>query len=163
MPKEPTRNGEGRAEDVIPVARNKRARFKYELFDKFEAGLVLTGTEVKSLRNGKASIEEAYVRPRGGELYVVGMNIPPYEQGNRENHEPTRMRKLLLHKREAQRIAGRVSEKGYTIAPISLYFRNGYAKLQIALARGKRTFDRRETIKKREADRDMRRAARRGR
>ena len=152
-----------RTDDVTPVARNKRARFKYELFDKFEAGLVLTGTEVKSLRNGKASIEEAYVRPKGADLYVVGMNIPPYEQGNRENHEPTRTRKLLLHKRETHRIAGRVSEKGYTITPLSLYFRNGYAKLQIALARGKRTFDRRESIKKREADRDMQRAARRGR
>ena len=151
------------ADGIVPVARNKRARFKYELFDKFEAGLVLTGTEVKSLRNGKASIEEAYVRPQGGELFVVGMNIPAYEQGNRENHEPTRSRKLLLHKREMQRIAGRVSEKGYTVAPLSLYFRNGYAKLQIALARGKRTFDRRETIKKREAKRDLERAVRRRR
>ena len=150
-------------ESFVPVARNKRARFKYELFDKFEAGLVLCGTEVKSLRSGKASINEAFVSTRGHEIFVIGMNIPHYEQGNRENHDPTRTRKLLMHKREIKRLIGRIHEKGFTLIPLSLYFRRGRAKLQIALAKGKRVYDRRESIKKREASRDMDRAARRRR
>ena len=150
-------------EQIIPVARNSAARHKYEIFDKFEAGLVLTGTEVKSLRNGKASIAEAFVRPRGGELFIIGMNIPTYEQGNRENHEPGRQRKLLMRKREIARLLGRVNERGYTLVPLSLYFRRGYAKITIALARGRRTFDRREAIKKREAQRTVQRATRRRR
>ena len=149
--------------DITPVARNKSARFKYEISDKHEAGLELTGTEVKSLRNGKASIAEAFVRPRNGQMYVIGMNIPPYEQGNRENHEPTRDRRLLLHKREIKSLSREVEQKGNTIVPLSLYFRNGYAKLQIALGHGKQTHDRRETIKRREAKRDIQRAVRRRR
>ena len=150
-------------EDIVPVARNRAARHKYEILDKFEAGIVLTGTEVKSLRNGKASIAEAFVRPSGEELYILGMHIPPYEQGNRENHEPTRRRKLLMHKREIRRLLGKVNERGFTIVPLSVYFRRGYAKLRIALARGRQTFDRREAIKKREAKRDAEQAVRRRR
>ena len=148
---------------IISVARNKRARFKFEIFDKFEAGLVLTGTEVKSLRSGRASLNEAFGRPRGSELYLLGMNIPPYEQGNRMNHEPTRPRKLLLHKGEIKRISACMSERGLTLVPLSVYFRNGYAKVQIGLARGKQKFDRRESIKQRESKRDIARAQRRRR
>lgn len=143
---------------VIPVARNKRAFHKYEIFDQFEAGMVLQGTEVKTLRSGRASLAEAFATPRGEELYLLGMNIPPYEQGNRMNHEPTRPRKLLLHRREIDRILGKINERGLTLVPLSVYFRKGRAKVQIGLARGKQHFDRRETIKKREAKRAMQRA-----
>ena len=156
-------SGDAKKGDFIPVARNKRAGYKFQIFDKFEAGLVLQGTEVKSLRSGRASINEAFARPRGEELYLLGMNIPPYEQGNRMNHEPTRPRKLLLHKREIRRLIGRINERGFTLVPLSVYFRNGYAKVQIGLARGKQEFDRRETIKKREAKREIQRAVRRRR
>jgi SsrA-binding protein len=145
------------------VAGNKRARFKYQLFDRYEAGLVLLGTEVKSLRDGQASINEAFARPRGDELFIIGMNIPHYAQANRMNHEPTRPRKLLLHRKEIRRIIGKVSERGFTIVPLRVYFRDGLAKVEIALARGKQAFDRREDIRKRDARRDMQRAAGRSR
>ena len=159
----PKKPGEDKDSDYIAVARNNTVRYKYEILDTFEAGLVLQGTEVKSLRNGKASINEAFVRPRGDELLVLNMNIAPYEQGNRENHDPIRPRKLLMHKREIRRMMGSVNEKGFTIVPLSLYFKRGYAKVQIALAKGKHLFDRRESIKKREARRDIERATRRRR
>ncbi len=146
------------AEHKKIIARNKRARFRYELLDKFEAGLALQGTEVKSLRNGKASLEESFAQPRGGELFLLNAHIPPYEQGNINNHEPTRPRKLLLHRREISKIIGRVQERGFTLVPTELYFRNGYAKVEIALARGKNVADKRHALKKREAEREMARA-----
>ena len=148
------------AEHVKTIAQSKKARHRFELFDKFEAGLALQGTEVKSLRNGKVSIEESFARPRGHELFIYNLHIPPYEQGNINNHDPLRPRKLLLHRRELNRIVGRVQERGLTLVPTRLYFRNGYAKIEIALARGKRTVDKRQDVKKQEAQRDIARAMR---
>ena len=139
------------------IARNRKARFEYEILEKFEAGLHLVGSEVKSLRNRDASINEAYARPRGGELWLLNMNIKPYAQANIRNHEPLRPRKLLLHRREIERIAGKVAERGFTVVPLALYWKHGIAKVLLALARGKRQFDKRETIKKREAEREIRR------
>ncbi len=139
------------------IATNRKAQHQYEIFDKFEAGLVLTGTEVKSLRAGRASISDAFVRVEGGEAFVYNMHIPEYSHGGVFNHEPTRVRKLLLHRREIDKIAGAISRKGYTCVPLRLYFKGGWAKLEIALARGKRKIDKRQEIKKREEERRLRR------
>ena len=139
------------------IATNRKARFEYELLEKFEAGISLVGSEVKSLRNRDVSIAEAFARPQGDEVWLLGMNIKPYAQANIRNHEPLRPRKLLLHRREIHRIVGKVAERGFTLIPLSLYWRHGIAKVLIAVARGKRQFDKRETIKKREADREIRR------
>ncbi len=139
------------------IATNKKAYRDYEIFDKFEAGLVLTGTEVKSLRLGRASINEAFVRVENGEAYVFNMHIPEYSYGGVFNHDPTRVRKLLLHRREIGKIAGAISKKGYTCVPLRLYFNRGWAKLEIALAKGKRKIDKRRDIKKRELERRLRR------
>lgn len=145
------------------VAQNRKARHEYHIDEVFEAGLVLTGTEVKSLRSGKGSIAEAYVHPVGGELWLSKCHIPPYEHGNIHNVDPVRERKLLLHKREIQKLIGAVSRKGYTIVPLQIYFRQGRAKIEIALARGKKLYDKREDIKRRDQQRDMDRAIRSGR
>ncbi len=141
------------------IASNKKARRDYFILDTFEAGLVLTGTEVKSLRAGKASLQEAYARLRGDEIWLVGAHFPEYAHGNRQNHEPTRDRKLLLHRREIERLRGKIQEKGLTLVPLRLYWRNGRAKLEIALGRGKREYDKREDVSRREAQREMDRAA----
>ena len=146
--------------DENTIARNKKARFEYEVLDTFEAGIALLGSEVKSLRNRDVSINEAFVRPRNGELWVLGMNIKPYKQANIMNHEPLRPRKLLLHRKELTRIIGQVSERGYTIVPLSLYWRRGIAKANIAVVRGRKRYDKREVIKKRESARDIERATR---
>ena len=143
------------------VATNRKARHDYLIEDTYEAGLVLTGTEVKSLRAGRASLAEAYARVEGGEAILVGAHVPEYSHGNRTNHEPTRTRKLLLHKKEIQRLQEGLEQKGLTIVPLKLYWKNGRAKIEIALARGKKLYDRREDTAKREAQRDMERAARR--
>jgi SsrA-binding protein len=140
------------------VARNPRASHDYHLLEHWEAGIVLTGTEVKSLRNGKASIKEAYAVLRNGEVWLEGMHITPYEQGNRWNPEPVRSRKLLMHNREIARLIGAVEQKGLTLVPLEIYFSRGRAKVAIALARGKKRHDRREDIKRRMDDRDMARA-----
>ncbi len=145
------------------IARNPRATHDYHVLETWEAGIVLTGTEVKSLRNGKASIKEAFARLRNGEVFLEGMNITPYEQGNRHNHPPVRSRKLLLHRREIERLIGAVEQKGLTLVPLELYFRNGKAKIVIALGRGKKQHDRREDIKRRIADREVARAIKRRR
>ncbi len=142
----------------ISVARNPRATYDYHLLEHFEAGIVLTGTEVKSLRNGKASIKEAYAMVRNGELWLEGMHITPYEQGNRWNPAPVRSRKLLLHRREISGLIGGVEQKGFTLVPLEVYFNKGRAKVAIALAKGKKSHDRREDIKRRIADREMSRA-----
>jgi SsrA-binding protein len=139
------------------IATNRKARFQYEILEKFEAGISLVGSEVKSLRNRDVSIAEAFARPKEGEVWLLGMNIKPYAQANIRNHEPLRPRKLLLHRREIHRITGKVAERGFTLIPLSLYWRHGIAKVLIAVARGKRQFDKRETIKKREAEREIRR------
>jgi SsrA-binding protein len=143
------------------VARNRRARHDYELLEKVEAGLVLTGTEVKSLRNGKASLEEAYAEVSGDEVWLQGCDIPEYLQANRMNHVPKRPRKLLLHRREISKLATKVEAKGMTLVPLSIYFKKGIAKVELSVARGRKTFDKREALKTREAKRDMDRAMRR--
>ena len=140
------------------VADNRRARHDYHLFDRFEAGLVLTGTEVKSLRDGRASLQQAYADLRGGEAWLVGAHISVYEQGNLANHDPDRDRKLLLHKKELASLAGKVAQRGLTLVPTKLYFKNGRVKVELALARGKEGRDKRRDLAKREADRDMERA-----
>jgi len=137
------------------VADNRKARFHYEIGDTFEAGIVLTGSEVKSLRAGKATIAESYADARGGELWLINSNIPEYLQASRFNHAPKRARKLLLQKREINRLVGAVEREGMTIVPLKLYFNEkGRAKIEIALARGKKLHDKRETLKKRSWERE---------
>ena len=140
------------------IADNRRARHDYELLDRFEAGLVLTGTEVKSLRDGRASLAQAFADVRDGEVWLVGAEIATYDQGNIANHVPTRDRKLLLHRGEIASLYGKVREKGLTLVPTRMYWKDGRAKVEIALARGKQTIDKRRDIAKREADRAMQRA-----
>jgi SsrA-binding protein len=148
----------------VSVARNPKATYDYFILETIEAGLVLRGTEVKSLRAGKASIKEAWAQVKRGELWLEGMNITPYEQGNRWNHQPMRTRKLLLHRREIERLIGAVEREGRTLVPLELYFLKGKAKVALGLAKGKQAHDKRETIKRRIADREMSRAmARQGR
>jgi SsrA-binding protein len=142
------------------VARNKRARHDYHILDSWEAGLVLTGTEVKSLRNGKASLADSYAVVRGGEVYLLNLHIPPYEQGNQFNHDPTRTRKLLLHRTQILRLIGAVERQGLTLIPLDLYFKRGLAKVTLALGKGKKMHDRRADIRRREDEREMARAAR---
>jgi len=137
------------------VADNRKARFNYEIGETFEAGIALTGTEVKSLRQGKASIGESYADARGGELWLVNANIPEYLQAGRDNHPPKRPRKLLLHKRQINKLAGAVEREGMTIVPLKLYFnQRGRAKLELAVARGKKLHDKRDTDRKRSWDRE---------
>jgi SsrA-binding protein len=142
------------------VASNRRARFDYEILDTFEAGIELRGPEVKSLRAGKASLNEAYALLRGGEAFLVNAHINPYEQAGRENADPRRERRLLLHKREILRLQGQVAERGRTLVPLALYFRRGRAKVELALARGKKRIDKRQTIQRREQEREVARALR---
>ncbi len=126
------------------VATNRKARHRYVIEDTYEAGLELKGTEVKSLRQGECSIEEGYARPVEGQIYLLGMHIPPYAQASIENHEPTRRRKLLLHQHEIDKIVARCTQRGYTLVPLSVYFKGGYAKVELALVRARRTADKRE-------------------
>ena len=153
-----TRRPPADAEGRHSVARNPKATHDYHILETWEAGLVLTGTEVKSLRSGKASIKEGFARVANGEVFLEGVNITPYEQGNRYNHDPVRTRKLLLHRREIERLVGAVEQKGLTLVPLELYFRRGVAKVTLALGRGKKYHDRREDLKKRDAEREMARA-----
>ncbi len=139
----------------VSVARNKRARFDYHLLDTFEAGLVLTGTEVKSLRAGKANIGDAFGVVRDAQVFLLNAHIPPYERGGYVNHEPTRTRKLLLHRREIRRLIGAVERDGLTLVPLELYFRKGVAKVSLALAKGKKVHDKRESERRRDAEREM--------
>lgn len=145
------------SDEITDIVRNKKARFEYEILDTFEAGLVLKGTEVKSIRQKKVSIQEAYARIKNGEVFIVGMNVSVYEMGNRFNHEPLRERKLLMHRQEIKRLTGKLNEKGYTLVPLSLYFKNGRVKVQLGLARGKSTYDKKRTIQERDLKRDMQR------
>ena len=141
-----------------PVIRNRKALHDYHILDRWEAGLVLTGSEVKSLRAGKANLRDAYARIRDAEIYLVGAHISPYDPASRENHEPRRDRKLLLHRAEIRRLIGKVMEKGLTLVPLSLYFKGGKVKVELALAGGKRQYDKRKAIK----EKDIRRAQQRG-
>ena len=140
------------------MARNPRATYDYHVLETWETGIVLSGTEVKSLRQGKASIKEAFGLVKNGEVWLEGMHITPYEQGNRYNHEPVRSRKLLLHRREIARLIGATEKKGLALVPLELYFKKGRAKVALALGKGKKVHDRREDIKQRIADREMSRA-----
>ena len=143
-----------KGEDKGLIAVNRRARFDFEIEETFEAGLQLVGTEVKSLREGKANIAESYVSPERGEVWLINSDIPPFSHGNRNNHEPRRPRKLLLKKREMNKLAGAVQREGRTIVPLRLFFNDrGLAKLQIGLAKGKKTVDKRETKKERDWNR----------
>src|SRR5690606_14918100 len=142
------------------IARNKKALHEYHVIDTWEAGIVLTGPEVKSVRQGKVSLSEAFGRIENGEVWLYGLHISPYDPASRWNADPTRPRKLLLHRREIQRLIGAVKEKGLTLVPLDLYFRRGYAKVTLALARGKKLHDRREDLKRRAAERDIERALR---
>ena len=140
------------------IAQNRRARHDFHLEDFLEAGMVLTGSEIKSLRAGAASISEAYAMIRGGELWLVGATIEPYAQAGMRNHDRLRDRKLLLHRREIDRLRARVEQKGYTLVPVRIYLKDGRAKLELALGRGKNVVDKRETAKARDARREMDRA-----
>ena len=140
------------------IADNRRARHEYELLERVEAGLVLQGTEVKALREGRATIQRAFGDLRGGEVWLVGANIAAYDKGGFANHDPERDRKLLLHRREIDRLRGRVQEQGLTLVPTRLYFKDGKAKIELALARGKQVRDKRRDISSREADRQIERA-----
>ena len=143
------------------MLRNRRASFDYELLETFEAGIVLSGSEIKSLRQGGGSVAEAFARLEGGELWLHGMNIPTYKDASYNNHEPLRRRKLLLKRRELLEIAKGLERRGLSVVPTKLYFKDGWAKLEIALGRGKKRFDKRETEAKRDAERQIARALRR--
>src|SRR2546421_7533091 len=140
------------------IVDNRRARHDYHLLERVEAGLVLTGSEVKSLRDGRASLQQAYADVRDGEAWLVGLHIDTYDQAGVQNHEPERDRKLLLHRRELESLYGKVRERGLTLVPVRLYFKNGRAKVELALGRGKEQRDKRRDIAKREADRQIQRA-----
>jgi SsrA-binding protein len=142
------------------VATNRKAARDFYLEDRHEAGLVLTGTEIKSIRMGRVNLSEGYVQPRDGELWLVNVHIAPYDPAGRLGHAPRRPRKLLLHRREINRLIDQVHERGYTLVPVRLYLKSGRAKVEIALARGKRKYDKRQTIAKRDAQRDIDRALR---
>jgi SsrA-binding protein len=145
------------------VASNRRALHDYEILDRFEAGIVLTGSEVKSLRGGRGSLSEAFGRVQGGEVWLEGMHIPPYEQGEKHGYDPIRRRKLLLHRNEIERLIGKTQERGLTLIPLRVYFSHGLAKVEVGLGRGKRQFEKRQTTLEREHRREMDRAARRRR
>ncbi|MBW2502948.1 MAG: SsrA-binding protein SmpB, partial [Deltaproteobacteria bacterium] len=136
---------------VKVVANNKKAYHEYFIDEVFEAGLVLTGTEIKSIRLGQVSIKESYCRIRNGDIYVENMNISPYEQGNRENHDPIRIRKLLLHRDEINKLVKKVDEKGLSLIPTKIYLKGRHAKLEIGVGRGKKLYDKRETLNRKQA------------
>ena len=145
------------------VASNRRALHDYEILDRFEAGIVLSGSEVKSLRGGRGSLSEAYGRVQGREVWLEGMHIPPYEQGEKRGYDPIRRRKLLLHRNEIERLIGKTQERGLTLVPLRVYFSHGLAKVEVGLGRGKRQFEKRQATLEREHRREMDRAARRRR
>jgi SsrA-binding protein len=145
-------------DEIKIIARNRRAFHEYEISDRLECGVVLVGTEVKSLRDGHCNLEEAYAKLDGGELWLLGSEIPEYAMGNRLNHKPKRPRKLLVHRREIAKFAGKASQRGFTLVPLSMYFRRGRAKVEIAVARGKQLHDKRDALKTADAKREMDRA-----
>ena len=144
-------------EKIKVIVTNRKARYDYEIIDNIEAGLVLLGSETKSLREGKANISDAYARIKKGEVWLIGMHISPYKQAAFQNHDPLRERKLLLNKKEIKKIFRRVEEKGVTLVPLKLYFKNNWAKVDLGVARGKRKYDKKEAISRRDAERDLQR------
>lgn len=147
--------GEGKV-----VAQNKKAYHDYFIEDTYEAGIVLQGTEIKSIRNGRANLKDSFARVQNGEVFLHNMHISPYEQGNRYNHDPLRTRKLLLHKKEILKLIGYTKESGYSLIPLKIYLKNGFAKILLGLGKGKKKYDKREDLKKKEAKRDIERAFR---
>ncbi len=143
--------------DIKVVATNRKATHDYVIEDRYEAGLVLMGTEIKSVRAGQVNLRDGYVQPRDGELWLVNVHIASYDPAGRHGHDPRRPRKLLLHRKEINRLIGRMQERGYTLVPLRMYLKGGRAKVEIALARGKRKYDKREAIARRDAEREMRR------
>jgi SsrA-binding protein len=146
--------------EVESIAKNRRARHDYTILDTYEAGIVLTGSEVKSLREGRANLSDSYGIVREGEIYIINLHISPYERASYNNHEPTRTRKLLLHKREIGRLIGAIERQGLTLVPLELYFKRGIAKVAMALGKGKKLHDKREDAKAKDADREIARAVR---
>jgi SsrA-binding protein len=146
--------------EVESIAKNRQARHDYAIIDSWEAGIVLTGTEVKALREGKANISDAYGIVRNGEIFLLNLHISPYERGGYVNHDPTRTRKLLLHRKEIRRLIGAVEREGLTLVPLELYFKKGKAKVALALGKGKKLHDKRETARQRDAEREVARALR---
>jgi len=146
------------ADGTVNICRNRRALHDYEILDRIECGIVLVGTEVKSLRDGHANLEDAYGRIDDGEVWLIGAEIPEYLYGNRLNHKPKRPRKLLLHRREIAKFAGKADERGLTLVPLRMYFKEGKAKVELAVAKGKQAHDKRESLKKADARRDIDRA-----
>ena len=142
------------------ICTNRKARHNYEIIETYEAGMVILGSEVKSLREGRADLSDAYGKFKDGELYLIDMHIAPYPNAAHFNHEPKRPRKLLMHKRELKRLMGKVEQRGMTLIPLKVYFKNGYAKVELALAKGKKVIDRREEIKRREEKRQLQRLKR---
>lgn len=146
--------------DLKVISQNKKATHDYFIEETYEAGILLTGTEIKSVRAGKVNLKDSFARISNGEAFIHNMHISPFEHGNRFNHEPTRARKLLLHKKEITKLIGLTKEKGYSLVPLKIYLRNGFAKMEIALAKGKKLYDKRQTEAKRDADRQIARALR---
>lgn len=140
------------------LARNRKANFDYKIEDTIEAGIALQGTEIKSIRAGKVQLKEAFVQIRNNEAWIINMHISHYDQGNRFNHDPTRTRKLLLHRRQINQLIGKTKQQGYSIVPIQIHLKNGFAKLLIGVGKGKKDYDRREDLKRKEAKRDVARA-----
>jgi SsrA-binding protein len=143
--------------DVKTVASNRKALFEYFIEDKFEAGIALTGTEIKAARAGRVNLRDGFVLIRNGEAWLINVHISPYDFGNRENHEPRRERRLLLHKQEIRKLQSKVSERGWTVVPLDMHLVKGRAKVEIALVRGKRQYDRKDAVAERDADRELRR------
>jgi SsrA-binding protein len=150
-----TRRSEGA---ITQVAANRKALHDYTIEDTYEAGVALTGTEIKSVRAGRVSLRDGYVQIRNGEAWLLNVHISPYDFGNRENHEPKRERRLLFHRQEIRKLQSKVAERGWTIVPLRVYLKEGRAKIEIALARGKRLYDKRDAVAERDMDRDLRRA-----
>ena len=146
-----------KGEHIKIICKNRKAFFNFEIEDTFEVGICLVGSEVKSLREGKANLSDSYGKIRNSEIFLVDCHISPYVQSNRENHEPLRERKLLLHKREIKKLTGKVAERGYSLIPLKMYFKNGKVKVEMGLARGKKTYDKREAIKKKDQRRELER------
>jgi len=144
--------------EVKQVATNRKALHDYEVVDTFEAGIALTGTEIKSVRAARVNLRDGFVQIRQGEAWLLNVHISPYDFGNRENHEPRRERKLLLHRREIRKLQSKVSERGWTIVPLRMYLKDGRAKIEIALVRGKRLYDKRDAVAERDMDRELQRA-----
>jgi SsrA-binding protein len=160
MAKSKTERAQEKPVTRAPTLDNRRARYEFAILESLEAGIALSGTEIKSLREGGGSLGEAYARVRDGELWLVNMYIPPYKAGSFSNHDPRRARKLLLHREQIDRLAGRIAEKGLTIVPLRLYFTRGMAKVELGLARGKKLWDKRRATAERDAKRELERAVR---